>query len=517
MRPLPWVCAVMLSVMSVAPAAQPVDVVAVTVERAGVPLLWHRGGALTPAGTAMLQQLWRADERGLNPDDYGVGQLQALSLRADAASQAELDRQLSQAALSMAAHLQRGRVSPAAAGYQLPAPAQVTDPVQTLQALAGSNDVAAALDVFEPHYNHYHLLKQALAHYRQLAAMSPVPALPALTVRSIKPGEPYAGAAALRATLARLGDMPDAEAVSTATQLDAPLSAALARFQARHGLQADGVLGAGTLAALQVPLSERVQQLLMSMERARWLPRPSGPFILVNIPQFRLYAFRGPGDSEQHMLAMNVIVGRTFPSHNTPVFMADMRYVVFRPYWDVPGSIARNEILPKLRQNLAWGAEQDYELVRGQSDNSPVVAWEESALEPLRRGELRVRQKPGPRNALGRVKFMFPNPYNVYLHSTPAQSLFARTERAFSHGCVRVENPQALGEFVFANEAGWDGARIADRLQAEGGPERINLGNSLRVVIFYATAIAAEDGRILFLQDIYKHDQRLKRLLAQQR
>jgi murein L,D-transpeptidase YcbB/YkuD len=234
--------------------------------------------------------------------------------------------------------------------------------------------------------------------------------------------------------------------------MDAPLVAALARFQARHGLQADGVLGAGTLAAVQVPVTERIQQLLMSMERARWLPRPSGPFILVNIPQFRLYAFRGPGDSEQHMLAMNVIVGRTFPSHNTPVFMADMRYVVFRPYWDVPGSIARNEILPKLRQNLAWGAEQDYELVRGQSDNSPVVAWEESALEPLQRGELRVRQKPGPRNALGRVKFMFPNPYNVYLHSTPAQSLFARTERAFSHGCMRVAN--------------WDVIRLVQKVTA---------------------------------------------------
>ena len=497
-----------------AAAMPPMDPVEQARERAGTPALWHREGALTPAGRALLAQLAAADERGLNPADYDVQTLQALATAHDAASQATLDRRLSQAAVLLATHLQRGRVTPAAAGYQLPLPAPAEDPVATLLALSGSTDLPAALDGFEPHYNHYHLLKQALAQYRQLAALPPLPALPALPMRSVKPGETYAGADALRARLARLGDLPAAQASSSGTVLDEVLAAALARFQGRHGLQPDGVLGAGTLAALQVPLTDRVRQLHLSMERARWLPRPSGPFILVNIPQFRLYAFRGPGDSEQHMLAMNVIVGRTFPSHNTPVFMADMRYVVFRPYWDVPPSIARNEILPKLRERLAWGGEQDYELVRGQSDSSQVVAWEPAALDALQRGELRVRQKPGARNALGRVKFMFPNPYNVYLHSTPAQSLFARSERAFSHGCVRVEDPQALGEFVFAAESGWNAARVADRLQAQGGPERVNLSRSLRVIIFYATAIAAEDGRILFLPDLYRHDQRLTRLLA---
>ena len=513
MRVLLLVC-LLLGCSSAVLAQAPADPVVQAYQRAGVTALWHRAGALTPTGNALLQQVLAAEQRGLHPADYSAQLLLTLSTQKDVASQAQLDRQLSQAALRLISHLQRGRVSPAAAGYKLPVPVDVLDPVDTLVSLATSTDVAAALDAYEPHYNHYHLLKQALAHYRQLAALPALPLLPPLTARSVRPGESYAGAPVLRAVLARLGDLPQADAQATGAQLDSVLSAALARFQTRHGLQADGVLGAGTVAALQVPLAERVQQLQLSMERARWLPRPSGPFILVNIPQFRLYAFRGPGDSEQHMLAMNVIVGRTFPGHNTPVFMADMRYVVFRPYWDVPASIARNEILPKLRQRLAWGAEQDYQLVRGQADSSPVVAWDESALEPLQRGELRVRQKPGARNALGRVKFMFPNPYNVYLHSTPAQSLFARTERAFSHGCVRVEDPQALGEFVFAGESGWDGARIADRLQADGGPERINLSKSLRVIIFYATAIAAEDGRILFLQDIYKHDQRLKRLLA---
>jgi len=256
-----------------------------------------------------------------------------------------------------------------------------------------------------------------------------------------------------------------------------------------------------------------VRQIELSMERARWLPAPEGPFILVNIPQFRLFAFRGPRDSESAMQAMNVIVGRSFPRYKTPVFRADMRYVVFQPYWDVPPSIVRTELLPKLRNSLSYADTQGYELVRGQSDESPVQPWNEANLEALARGELRVRQRPGPLNALGRVKFMFPNPFNVYLHSTPAQALFGRAERAFSHGCVRVENPQALGEFVFANEPGWDSARVAQMLAAQEGMKRVNLKQAIRVMIFYATAVAAEDGRVLFFQDIYGHDAPLQRLL----
>ena len=486
-------------------------------QRTGGALLWHRESALTPAGRSLLAELQAAEQRGLRPADYDAADLaQRAQGEHDADSRAVVDRELSDAAALLITHLQRGRVRPEQVGYTLALPPVDKDPAAALLALARSANLSAALDDYEPHYNHYELLKQGLARYRRLAGEPPFNVLPPLPQRSVKSGEPYASAAALRHMLRKLGDLDDTTPVPPEANdviYDAALAAAVARFQSRHGLTADGVLGASTRAELVIPLTARVRQIELSMERARWLPAPDGPFILVNIPQFRLFAFRGPSDNENAMQAMNVIVGRSFPRHNTPVFRADMRYVVFQPYWDVPPSIVRTELLPKLRNSLSYADTQGYELVRGQSDESPVQPWNEANLESLARGELRVRQRPGPLNALGRVKFMFPNPFNVYLHSTPAQALFGRTERAFSHGCVRVENPQALGEFVFANEPGWDGARVAQMLDKQDGMKRINLKQPLRVMIFYATAVAAEDGRMLFFQDIYGHDAPLRRLL----
>ena len=508
-------CSWFVGLTAAAPLVQQPGVEAAYQQTAGE-LLWHKDAALSATGRALLTELVNAEQRGLRSADYDATALARRALAPqDAVSRAALDHELSNAAALLITHLQRGRVRPEQVGYTLALPPSSSDPAAALAALARSTDLSAALDNYEPHYNHYQLLKQGLARYRRLASEPVFNVLPELTQRSIKPGDAYAPAAALRHMLRKLGDWDDSAVSTEAAEgvYDAALAVAVARFQARHGLAADGVLGASTRAALVLPLTDRVRQIELSMERARWLPAPDGPFILVNIPQFRLFAFRGPGDNENAMQSMNVIVGRSFPRHNTPVFRADMRYVVFQPYWDVPPSIVRTELLPKLRSSLAYADTQGYELVRGQSDESPVQPWNEANLDALARGELRVRQRPGRLNALGRVKFMFPNPFNVYLHSTPAQGLFGRTERAFSHGCVRVENPQALGEFVFANEPGWDGARVAQMLDQQDGMKRVNLKQPLRVMIFYATAVAAEDGRMLFFQDIYGHDAPLRRLL----
>jgi murein L,D-transpeptidase YcbB/YkuD len=351
-------------------------------------------------------------------------------------------------------------------------------------------------------------------------AQQPFRALPPLPSKRLRPGETWAGVAALRQRLAAVGDLAaGAPADADPDRFDADTSAALARFQARHGLAADGVLGAETFAALNVPFTYRVAQLVWSMERARWLPHPDGPFILVNIPQYRLFAFSGPRDQEAVMVPMNVIVGQSFPQHNTPIFAAQLRYVVLRPYWDVPPSIARKELVPALRKDPAYAARNHFELVRGQADASPVVPVTRESIEELARGALRIRQRPGADNALGRIKFMLPNPYNVYLHGTPAQTLFGRARRDFSHGCVRVENPPALARFVM--DAGgvpeWTSERIAQETSStEGTPLRVNLRRPLLVMIVYATAMAAEDGRVLFFNDVYGHDKRLAALLAAQ-
>ncbi|MEY4760238.1 MAG: hypothetical protein RLZZ200_94, partial [Pseudomonadota bacterium] len=316
--------------------------------------------------------------------------------------------------------------------------------------------------------------------------------------------------------LQQLGDLPAIDGpAAMASQLDADTVTALRAFQRRHGLEDDGVLGQATHQALNVPLRHRVAQIEWSMERVRWLPPPpEGPFIVVNIPQFRLFAFRGPFDAEQSMTAMNVIVGKTFPRFRTPVFMASIRQVVFRPYWDVPRSILRNEVLPELRREPSRVAREGYEAVRGQRDDSSVVPWSSAVADDLSAGSLRLRQRPGPRNALGDVKFLLPNPYDVYLHSTPARSLFGRSRRAFSHGCVRVEDPVTLARFVFGEGAGWDEARIRSA-QSEGpASARYPVPQPVPVMVFYATAVAAEDGQARFFDDLYGHDDRLRALLG---
>ena len=322
--------------------------------------------------------------------------------------------------------------------------------------------------------------------------------------RSIRPGEDYPDAGALRQRLAQLGDLPPT----------GDTVAGLIAFQQRHGLAADGVLGDSTRRALNVPISRRLQQIELAMERVRWLPPPpQGPFIVVNIPQFRLFAFKGPLDAEQAMTAMNVIVGKTYPRFRTPVFTADIRQVVFRPYWDVPRNILRNELLPDLQREPQVAARDGYEAVRGQRDDSPVMPWSAGVLDELAAGSLRLRQRPGPKNALGGVKFLLPNPYDVYLHSTPAQRLFGQSRRAFSHGCIRVEDPVALARFVLANEPDWDEARIRESMGEGPASSRLSLKRALPVMVFYATAVASEDGRALFFDDLYGHDKRLEALL----
>jgi murein L,D-transpeptidase YcbB/YkuD len=485
--------------------------------------LWFQGPRLGTAGRALLEEMRAAEARGLDPADYGAEELHrnvaALESAAQdaglAARRLVVERSLSAAALRFLRHLERGRIEPDRAGYHMPLPTTQIDWPAALRELAASRDVAGLLDRYEPEFVHFALLKQALGRYRDLGRQTGLTPLPSLESRTLEQGARWRGVPALRRLLAAVGDQPPPAAADD-DLFDAPLVAALARFQARHGLDADGVLGRDTLAALNVPLTHRVDQLLWSMERARWLPEPGGkPFILVNIPQYRLFAFAGPEDREAVMTPMNVIVGQAFPQLNTPIFTADMRYVVIRPYWDVPRSIAVKELLAPLRGDHNYAARHRYELVRGQSDSSPVVPVSDAALDELERGALRIRQRPGRDNALGLIKFMFPNPYNVYLHSTPAQSLFTRTRRAFSHGCVRVEDPLALASFVFGAGSEWTPQRLAGEMAREGaGPLRIELREPLRVMMIYATALAAEDGRVLFFDDVYGHDRRLSALLA---
>ncbi len=337
--------------------------------------------------------------------------------------------------------------------------------------------------------------------------------LPALTGRSIKPGERYAGVPALRRLLIAEQDMTASDTLPDSDTLDTAVVAALKQYQTRHGLQADGALGKQTFATLTTPFAKRVQQIELTLERWRWLPPLQSPMIVVNIPQFKLFAFKANDDREASLLQMNVIVGQAFPHTQTPIFLSDMKYVVFRPYWDVPRDILRRELLASIQKDPGYLARNDMELVRGQGDNSPVMPATVENIAQLASGALRVRQRPGDRNALGEVKFMFPNAYNVYLHSTPAKQLFAQSRRAFSHGCIRVSDPVALAEYVLRNaNSEWSTDQIKASMTGEPN-QRVNLQQSIPVLIVYGTVMPLESGVVQFFEDIYGHDARLAKLL----
>jgi L,D-transpeptidase YcbB len=455
-----------------------------------------------PAQPPEREILARAADDGLDPADYRV----AVS-DGDAALEAAMLRYLR--------HLQRGRVAPRELGYRVE-PAQTSDQdlAQRLREATAAGSVQALVNQFTPPLAQYRHLREALARYRALAAGPVMEALPKTT--PVRPDDCYAGAAALRQRLLAFGDLP-ADAPQSTSVYDATLAEALRRFQSRHGLDADGVIGRSTLAALNVGVAQRVRQIELAMERLRWLPQRSGrPFIAINIPMFRLWAWDADAAEDSPALGMGVIVGRAVRTQ-TPVFADEMTHLIFRPYWNVPRSILRNEVLPAAEADAQYLQRHDMELVAGQGDDArPLQATAEN-LAAARAGSLRVRQRPGPRNSLGTVKFIFPNDDNVYLHGTPARELFARSRRDFSHGCVRVENPAALAGWLLKDQPDWTAQRIDAAMSGER-TRRVDLGRPVPVILYYVTAaVMPDDGLLHFADDIYAHDARLERALARRR
>lgn len=470
-----------------------------------------------------------AEAYGLRPADYGVDRIHAAALRLSDASTAgewlQYDQLLTNAAVRLIGDLHYGRIDPRTAGFELPEPRRDLDVSATVAALAPAPDVTAAIAAIEPQFTHYALLKVALTKYRGLAAGPEPGPLPGLGRRVLHAGDRYPGAPSVRDRLRAEGDLAAAveagiggsagigAAAVDDQLLDPALVAALERYQNRHGLAADGSLNAATLVALSTPWAQRVRQIELTLERWRWLPQLNRPPIIVNIPEFRLFAFDTVLDRAASILQMPVIVGQVNPSKETPVFMSEMKYVVFRPYWDVPRSIAVREMLPKIRAQADYLRRNHLEIVRGESDESQALDPTPAAIAGLTAGDLRLRQRPGDDNALGLIKFVFPNAHDVYLHSTPARELFLKPRRAFSHGCIRVSDPQALAVHVLKNADGtWDPQRVAAAMH-DGDNVRVALRDPIPVMILYGTAMATEAGPVQFFDDIYGHDRKLASLL----
>ncbi len=475
-------------------------------------------GRPTRAAQQVLTVLADAGAEGLLPQDYNAQRLaQAVQ---EAAQGAALDSPAAEtldSALTTAVHrylddLHSGRVDPRKvhADFTVASPARI-DPESYLAAALDSPQPADALRAAAPHVPLYASLRAALAQYRGLgdhpAWGTPLPALPQ---RSLEPGQAWAGLEQLTQRLAALGDLP--KDTQPPTTYDSALQDAVKAFQQRHALAVDGVLGKATLGQLAVSPAERAHQIGLAMERLRWTPLQQGPrMIVVNVPEFVLRAYEWHNDRVSVQLTMNVIVGRALDTR-TPLFNEDMRFIEFSPYWNVPPSIAKSETVPRLRRDPAYLQRQGFEFVSG--NGQVITAVSSENLDAVLRGQMRIRQRPGPLNALGDIKFVFPNNNNIYLHHTPSPQLFQRERRDFSHGCIRVEEPVALAQFVLQDDPTWTLERIR-KAMARGKSSTIRLATPLPVVMAYSTSIV-KNGLVHFFADLYGHDRVLAQALSQQ-
>ncbi len=477
--------------------------------------VWIRDDHPTRQALAILDLLKHADSQGLDPEDYDgsrwADRLARLQKPHDPSQVAIFDAALTVCLMRYISDRHIGKINPEHFKFGLSVEEKKYDLPAFLRERLVNGDVKTALAQIGPPFAAYQRTLDALQHYLQLAQADDSEKLP-LAAKPIAPGSPYDGTHRLARLLRLLGDLPaNATVPGDSTLYQGALVEAVKHFQDRHGLNPDGRLDQQTLKNLNTPLSQRVDQLRLTLERWHWLPdRFNEPPIVVNIPEFRLRAF---DSAENTVLTMNVIVGKAF-HHKTPVFEKDMRYVIFRPYWNVPPSIQRSEIASAIQKDRGYVAKKGFEVVTPQGQVVASAAASDDVLSQLRSGKLLVRQKPGATNALGLVKFLFPNEYNVYLHSTPSPQLFSQTRRDFSHGCIRVEKPAELAAWVLRDKPDWNLEKVRAAMTSGRDNVQVNLTNPIPVLILYGTAVVDPDGTVRFFDDIYGYDDELKQALA---
>ncbi len=449
-----------------------------------------------------------AAEDALDPDDYEADAVRSLIAATDPDLLAQLEVRLSMALVQLASDLGEGRVTPQVADLELFVLRDGVHPSRVLTAAAEAGDLAALMASYRPQTPRYARLTRALAHYRELArggGWQPIP-----EGHSLKPGMTDPRVGLLRERLRLWGDLaPDDDMAGAGGDpdfFDEQLAEAVERMQYRHGLGVDAAVGPKTLAALNVPVEARIEQMVLNLERRRWMPDDLGQrYIFVNLADFSLKLV----DEPKTLLAQRVVIGKTF--HMTPIFSDEMTYLEINPFWHVPPSIARRSILPKIKRDVNYLADNKFTLFSDWSGDATVV--DPKTVDWSRytgRFPYKLRQGSGDGNALGRIKFMFPNRFSVYLHGTPAKSLFEKSQRDFSSGCVRVEDPPGLAAGVLSGEPDWSLEQIQAAIDS-GKRRVVTLPEPLPVHISYLTAWVNKDGSVHFRRDIYQRD----RLLAE--
>jgi len=453
---------------------------------------------------AMVEQLFdhvlRSVEHGLNPEDFHAKQIGARlnpgSRSNDPTFRADTEILCTDAVARLAITLQFGKLDPTNLDPAWNFSRQIVreDPLAYFNRVLETKTLALALATLGPQNIYYKLFQNGLAEYRTIMAAGGWPTVsagPVLSIDSIGPR-----VAELRQRLRITGDL-EAPDPSNPGEFDEGLEAAVKHFQARHGIDADGKAGPRTIEEMNVPVETRINQLRSSLERMRWVFRDlPDKFLIVDIAGFHAFLME---DGEE-VWGTRVQVGK--PYHATPVFKDTLRYLDFNPTWTIPPGILRKETLPAIRRDPSYLSRNNMSVVTtsGKIVDPSTIDW----AATTKSFPYMIRQEPGSHNALGRVKFMFPNKYMVYLHDTPSKGLFARTERAFSHGCIRTQNPFDLAEILLADQ-GWDRAKI-DQVIASKKTTRINLETPISVMLLYWTAEVTDDGTVHFRKDVYNRD-----------
>lgn len=470
---------------------------------------WSDARGLSRLADDLVRALRRADLEGLRAEDYHLAGLDSVlaKVRADNLRDrvlapdrwAELDLLLTDAFLVYGAHLLAGRVDPETLRPEWVAHPRSADIAAVLEAALASGNIAGALETLPPPQAGYRRLREALVRYREVAAGGGWPTIP--VGPTLARGDRGAAVAVLRRRLGFEDDLrpagePDADL------FDESLEQALKTFERRHGLTPNGVVSAATRAELNVTVERRIEQLEVNLERWRWLPKDLGRrHVTVNIAAFELQVV----EEDSPVLSMRVVVGRLY--NRTPVLSDTIRYLVLNPYWHVPRNIAVTEVLPKLRRDPSYLARLKLRVFPSSGTDArevdpTTVDW--SAITPAR-FPFRLRQDPGPLNALGRIKFMFLNKYNVYLHDTPARPLFDETQRDFSHGCIRIQQPIDLAVYLLRQDPRWDRAALLTALDS-AVDRAVPLPQPMPIHLLYWTAWADSDGTIEFRRDIHGRD-----------
>jgi murein L,D-transpeptidase YcbB/YkuD len=469
--------------------------------------VWTDGDRLRPDAWFAIDSLVRSHEDGLLPGEY---HLDEIYLNLDQAGQETLqpvELLLTDGMLRYLRHLRAGRLEPQAADPKWHISRPAVNPVALLTAVMESPSIHDALQQLIPSHVGYLRLKKLLHDYRVLDSSGGWPTVP--PGAALERGSSDQRVQLLRHRLRLSGDLAGHDQ-GTAFLFDAHVEAAVRDFQARHGLEEDGIVGSKTLAALNVPVSERVQQILINMERWRWMPGELGDrYLLVNMAGFELQAVEGG----EVVMDMRVIIGR--PYRSTPAFAGEMSYLEFNPYWNVPHKLAILDLLPKQQANPDYLKEGGFRVYaswnKGAAELDPAdIDW--SAFTPIN-FPYRLRQDPGESNSLGRIKFMLPNPYAVYLHDTPSRHLFRHPVRTFSSGCIRVEEPLQLANFVLGNVNYAVTVDVQEEIDSGRNHTR-SLPRPLPVYLLYLTAWVDDQGRAQFRDDVYGRDVLVQRAWA---